>query len=167
MYKTQMTKQERESRSKLKPYISYRELLKGSLSIRKQKCGKPNCKCAKTSYRHICFYLARRKEGKIEQLFIPKKAEPIILPSNAPGLQLLQYLRDEAHRFAISYYAKVHQRKTFASALDSIPGIGPKRKSALLRRFGSLQGIREASEDDLIAATGMTGGQVKKIKEYL
>lgn len=78
MYKTQMTKQERESRSKLKPYISYREFLKGSLNLRKQKCGKPNCKCAKISYRHICLYLARRKDGKIEQLFIPKEKEELV-----------------------------------------------------------------------------------------
>ena len=78
MYKTQMTKQERESRSKLKPYISYRELLKGSLTVRKQKCGKLNCKCAKTSYRHICLYISRRKNGKIEQLFIPKEKEELV-----------------------------------------------------------------------------------------
>jgi len=78
MYRTQMTKQERESRSKLKPYISYRELLKGSLTIRNQKCGKPNCKCAKTSYKHICLYLTRRKDGKIEQLYIPKDKEELV-----------------------------------------------------------------------------------------
>ena len=78
MYKPQMTKRERESRSKLKPYISYRELLKGSLTVRKQKCGKPNCKCAKTSYRHVCLYISRRKDGKIEQLFIPKEKEQLV-----------------------------------------------------------------------------------------
>jgi len=73
-----MTSKEREYRSKLKPYISYQELLKGSLSVRRQKCGKPNCKCAKTSYRHICLYLIRRKDGKIEQLFIPKDKEELV-----------------------------------------------------------------------------------------
>ena len=78
MQRVQMTSKEREYRSKLKPYISYQELLKGSLSVRRQKCGKPNCKCAKTSYRHICLYLIRRKDGKFEQLFIPKDKEELV-----------------------------------------------------------------------------------------
>lgn len=78
MYKAQMTKQERESRSRLKPYISHRELLRGSLTVRKQKCGKPNCKCANSDYRHICLYLTRRKDGKIEQLFVPKEKEELV-----------------------------------------------------------------------------------------
>jgi len=102
-----------------------------------------------------------------EEIFIPRRKEPVVLPKSSPGLQLLQRLRDEAHRFAISYYASVHRRKTFASSLDGIPGIGPRRKSALLRQFGSVQRIREASVEELVAATGMTQEQAKKIKEYL
>lgn len=102
-----------------------------------------------------------------EEIFISQKKEPIVLPRSSPGLQLLQRLRDEAHRFAISYYTKVHRRETFTSALDEIPGIGPKRKRALLRQFGSVQRIKEASVDELVGATGMTQNQVKKIKEYL
>ncbi len=102
-----------------------------------------------------------------EEIFIPGRKEPVVLPRSSPGLQLLQRLRDEAHRFAITYYARVHRRQTFTSALDSIPGIGPKRKRALLRRFGSVQRIRDASIDELVAATGMAPGQAKKIKEYL
>lgn len=78
MYRAQMTKQEREARSKLKPYISHQELLKGSLTVRKQKCGKPNCKCANTDYRHICLYITRHKDGNIEQLFIPKEKEEYV-----------------------------------------------------------------------------------------
>ena len=102
-----------------------------------------------------------------EEIFIPGRKEPVILPRSSPGLQLLQRLRDEAHRFAISYYTRVHRRETFTSALDSIPGVGPKRKSAMLRQFGSLQRIREASVDELVAATGMTQSQAKRMKEYL
>jgi excinuclease ABC subunit C len=102
-----------------------------------------------------------------EEIFIPRRKEPVILAKSSPGLQLLQRLRDEAHRFAVSYYTKVHRKKTFTSALDSIPGIGPKRKRALLRQFGSVQRIREASVDELVAATGMTQSQAKRIKEYL
>jgi excinuclease ABC subunit C len=80
-----------------------------------------------------------------EELFVPGRARPIVLPPSSPGLQLLQRLRDEAHRFALGYHHRIRRRETFASALDSVPGIGAKRKKALLRRFGSLKGIREAS----------------------
>jgi len=102
-----------------------------------------------------------------EEIFLPRRREPVVLPKSSPGLQLLQRLRDEAHRFAISYFTTVHRRKTFASALDGIPGIGPRRKSALLRQFGSVQRIRDASIEELTAATGMTQEQAKRIKEYL
>lgn len=102
-----------------------------------------------------------------EEIFIPGRKGPVVLPKTSLGLQLLQNIRDEAHRFAISYYAKVHHRKTFASVLDNIPGIGPRRKSALMRQFGSIPRIREASAEELAAATGMTREQAQKIKEYL
>ena len=102
-----------------------------------------------------------------EEIFIPRRAAPVILPHTSPGLQLLQRLRDEAHRFALGYYQKVHKRETFASVLDTIPGVGPRRKRALLNRFGSVKGIREASEDELAATKGMTKGLAKKVKEYL
>ncbi len=102
-----------------------------------------------------------------EEIFLPRRKEPVVLPKSSPGLQLLQRLRDEAHRFAISYFTTVHRRKTFTSALDGIPGIGPRRKSALLRQFGSIQRIREATVEELVAATGMPQEQAKRIKEYL
>ena len=102
-----------------------------------------------------------------EEIFIPGRKEPVVLPRSSPGLQLLQRLRDEAHRFAIGYYAKVHRREAFTSVLDGIPGVGPKRKRALLRQFGSVRRIGEASMDELVAATGMTRDQAKRIKEYL
>jgi excinuclease ABC subunit C len=102
-----------------------------------------------------------------EEVFLPGRKEPVVLPKSSPGLQLLQRLRDEAHRFAVGYFANVHRRKTFTSALDEIPGIGPRRKSALLRRFGSVPGIREASVEELVAATGMSREQAARIKERL
>ena len=102
-----------------------------------------------------------------EEVFIPDQTEPVILPRSSAGLKLLQRLRDEAHRFALGYHQKIHKRESFASAMDNIPGIGPKRKQALLRQFGSIQAIREASEDELAAARGMTRGLAKKVKEYL
>jgi hypothetical protein len=75
MYRSQMTREERDSRSKLKPYISHQGFLRGSLTLRQHTCGKPNCKCAKGSYKHRSLYLTRMKNGKTEQLFIPKENE--------------------------------------------------------------------------------------------
>ncbi len=102
-----------------------------------------------------------------EEVFIPQKAGPVTLPRSSPGLQLLQRLRDEAHRFALGYYTRVRRRETFASALDAVPGIGPKRRKALLRQFGSVKAIREASVEELAAVKGMSSGQAKKVKECL
>lgn len=102
-----------------------------------------------------------------EEIFIPQRSEPIILPRSSPGLQLLQRLRDEAHRFAIGYYQKVHKREAFASVLDTILGIGPRRKRALLKQFGSVQGIRQASEEELAATKGMNQSLARRVRENL
>lgn len=102
-----------------------------------------------------------------EEIFVPQKREPIILPRSSPGLQLLQRLRDEAHRFALGYHQKIRRRQTFASALDTIPGIGPKRKRALLKQFGSVQAIREAPLAELATTRGMSKNLAQKVKEHL
>jgi excinuclease ABC subunit C len=102
-----------------------------------------------------------------EEVFVPHQKEPIVLPATSPGLQLLQRLRDEAHRFALGYHRKVRRRQTFDSSLDAIPGIGPRRKRALLRQFGSVRGIREASVKELATGRGMSMSLARKIKEYL
>ena len=102
-----------------------------------------------------------------EEIFIPHSSQPIILPRSSQGLQLLQRLRDEAHRFALGYHQKIRKRETFASSLDTIPGIGPKRKRALLKQFGSLRAIREAPIEELAATAGMSQSLAKRIKEHL
>ena len=102
-----------------------------------------------------------------EEIFVPQKAEPVVLSRSSPGLQLLQRIRDEAHRFALGYHTRIRRRETFASALDSVPGIGPSRKRSLLRQFGSVQAIKGASVEELAAASGMSKNQAKKVKEYL
>ncbi len=102
-----------------------------------------------------------------EEVFVPQETKPIILPRSSPGLQLLQRLRDEAHRFALSYHHKVRKKGTFASVFDAIPGIGAKRKRALLKQFGSVQAIKEASIEELATTRGMTKILAKRIKEYL
>jgi excinuclease ABC subunit C len=102
-----------------------------------------------------------------EEIFLPWQAEPVRLPGSSPGRQLLQRVRDESHRFALGYHQKVRKKESFASALDTIPGIGPRRKRALLRKFGSVRAISEASLGELAATKGISRGLAKKIKEYL
>lgn len=89
-----------------------------------------------------------------EEVYVPLQSEPIVLPRNSPALFLLQQLRDEAHRFAITYHRKVRSRSEVKSALDSVPGIGPRRKRALLQKFGSVKGIREAPVEEVAAVVG-------------
>jgi len=102
-----------------------------------------------------------------EEVFIPNRKTAIVLPRNSPGLQLLQRLRDEAHRFALAYHTRVRRRNSFISTLDTIPGIGPKRKRALLRQFGTLQAIKDATIDELTKVEGISRTSAEIIKESL
>jgi len=102
-----------------------------------------------------------------EELFLPQQAEPITLPQSSLGLQLLQHIRDEAHRFALDYHRKMHKKEALVSALDSIPGLGSKRKHTLLNKFYTIQAIRKASIDELVSTCNITYSLAKKIKEYL
>jgi len=77
IYRTQMSKQERENRSRLKRYISYKEFIRGTLSIRERVCGKPNCKCQRGE-KHVSLFLTRSKGGRIEQLYIPREKEQLV-----------------------------------------------------------------------------------------
>jgi excinuclease ABC subunit C len=102
-----------------------------------------------------------------EEIFLPGRPESIRLPGSSPGLQMLQRLRDEAHRFAITYHRNIRSKDTFKSLLDSVPGIGPKRKRMLLKQFGTVKAIREATPEQLAKVKGMTRVSVQKLKEYL
>ena len=93
--------------------------------------------------------------------------ESIMLPRSSPALFLVQRLRDEAHRFAVTFHQRSRTRKGLRSAIDVVPGIGPKRRRMLLRRFGSLKGVRDASTDELAAVPGMTRTLAERVKEYL
>lgn len=104
---------------------------------------------------------------KDEEIFSPGASPPLILPRNSAALYLLQRIRDEAHRFALGYHHQLHQKKSLASALDTIPGIGVKRKKALLQKFGSVAGIKQASVEELATAPGMTRSVSAKVKEFL
>ena len=101
-----------------------------------------------------------------EWLFAPGRAEPIVQEHNSPGMFLVQRIRDEAHRFAITHHRKVRSRKALSSPLDSVEGIGPARKKLLLRSFGSLQGIKEASVD-AIRDVGISERVAVRLKELL
>lgn len=91
----------------------------------------------------------------------------VVLPLTSPGLMMLRKLRDEAHRFAITYHRKLRDKRMHGSVLDEIPGIGPKRRRLLLRTFGSVEGIRRASVDDIAAVPTLTKRQAETIKEIL
>ena len=102
-----------------------------------------------------------------EEIFRPDRPDPILLPRTSQGLYLVQRIRDEAHRFAVTYHQKVRSRRAVRSLLDEIPGVGPARKRALLRRFGSVRGMKEAAVTDLAAVSGVGPALAKKIKEAL
>jgi excinuclease ABC subunit C len=87
---------------------------------------------------------------RLEEVFIPGSSEPQNIPKSSAGLKLLQQIRDESHRFAIDYHRKLRSKRTFKSPLDDIPGIGPQRKASLMKTFGSLKKIKEASVDELV-----------------
>jgi len=102
-----------------------------------------------------------------ERVYVPHSPEPLLLPRDSPALLLLQRARDEAHRFALAYHRTLRSRRSVRSALDLVPGIGPKRKAMLLRRFGSLQALREASEEEIASVPGMTRALARRLKEHL
>ena len=89
------------------------------------------------------------------------------MPRTSQSLYLVQRIRDEAHRFAITYHRKLRGKTSIRSALDDVPGIGPTRKRALLRKFGSLKAIREADVDTLAAVPGMTRSSAAALKAAL
>ncbi len=100
-----------------------------------------------------------------EEIFFPYKSDSSLLPRHSQGLYLIQRIRDEAHRYGITAHRKKRQKLGMASQLDSIPGIGPARRKALLKHFGSIDKIREASIQDLRAVVPEETAQ--SIKEHL
>jgi excinuclease ABC subunit C len=92
---------------------------------------------------------------RLEEVWLPGETEPVILPRTSEALYLLQRVRDEAHRFAITYHRQKRSRAMTTSALDGVPGLGESRKKALLTRFGSLKRLRAASVEDIMAVPGV------------
>ena len=102
-----------------------------------------------------------------EWLFVPHTPEPIILPRDSQALYLVQRIRDEAHRFAITYHRNLRSKSSLGSPIDLVSGIGPKRKRMLMRRFGSLKGIKEAPVDEIAAVPGMTRSLAIRLKQTI
>ena len=100
-------------------------------------------------------------------LQLPHNGELIVLGRTSPGLNLVQRIDEEAHRFAITYHRKLRTQSTLRSSLSEVKGIGPKRKKALLQQFGSLDGIKHASVDELAAVPGMTRKAAEELKTLL
>lgn len=102
-----------------------------------------------------------------EEIFRPGISQSLLLPRTSESLYLVQRVRDEAHRFAITYHRNLRSKKSIKSKLDEVQGIGPKRKKALIQAFGSVAGIRSASVDDIAAVKGLDRSTAERIKEAL
>jgi len=107
--------------------------------------------------------LAKREE----EIFFPHSIEPLMLPRHSQGLYLVQRIRDEAHRYGITAHRARRSKQGMASQLDTIPGIGPARRKALLRHFGSVDKIRNASMDELASVSGMSRAAAESVKAHL
>jgi len=104
---------------------------------------------------------------RLDELYRPGSSEPLQIPHDSPALRLLQRIRDEAHRFAITYHRKLRRRRSLRSRLENIEGIGPVLSKRLLSEFGSLEGIREAGTDALAALKGMGRRKAELVLEAL
>ncbi|MBM3125006.1 MAG: excinuclease ABC subunit UvrC [Chloroflexi bacterium] len=102
-----------------------------------------------------------------EEIFLPQQSEPLMLPRHSQGLYLMQRIRDEAHRFGITAHRARRSKQGLASQLDTIPGIGPARRKALLKHFGSMDKIRHATLEELIAVSGMKTAAAQSVKAHL
>jgi excinuclease ABC subunit C len=107
--------------------------------------------------------LAKRQE----EVFQPRRSEPVLLPPTSEALLLLRRIRDEAHRFAVTYHRKLRSQRSLSSALDELPGVGPKRKSALMKAFGSVDRLAHASVDEIAAVEGISAALASRILERL
>jgi excinuclease ABC subunit C len=108
-----------------------------------------------------------REEGESDKIYIYGRKNPIIFSPNSPVLFLLMRIRDEAHRFAITYHKKLRGKRALRSGLDAVPGIGVKRKKELIKRFGSVSRIREATVEEIASIPGLNRRLAESVKEYL
>ena len=104
---------------------------------------------------------------RLEEVYLPGRPDPLRIARGSEALFVLQHLRDEAHRFAVAYHRQKRSKRTMASPLDDVPGIGPSRKKALLRRFGSLARLSRASVEDIAETRGFGPDLARTVHERL
>ena len=104
---------------------------------------------------------------RLEEVYLPGQPEPLRIPRGSEALFVLQHVRDEAHRFAVAYHRRKRERRALASPLDEVPGIGPSRKRALLRRFGSMARLARATEEEIAATPGVGPALAAEVKARL
>ncbi|MCP1387120.1 excinuclease ABC subunit UvrC [Corynebacterium sp. TA-R-1] len=104
---------------------------------------------------------------RLEEIWVPDDDEPVILPRNSEGMYLLQQIRDEAHRFAITYHRQQRSKRMRASALDAVPGLGPARRTDLVKHFGSVKKIKEASLEEIQEVKGVGPKLAQTIFDHL
>ena len=104
---------------------------------------------------------------RLEEVYLPGQPDPLQIARGSEALFVLQHLRDEAHRFAITYHRKKRAKRALSSPLDDVPGVGPTRKKALLRRFGSLTRLRRASVEEIAETPGIGIEMAKTVHEAL
>lgn len=107
--------------------------------------------------------LAKREE----ELYVPERSDPIILPDGNPALRVLQYIRDEAHRFATTYRAGLQKKDIVTSALENVPGIGPKRAARIMRAFPGINSLLETPADIIAKSTGISDELALEVQEYV
>jgi excinuclease ABC subunit C len=104
---------------------------------------------------------------RIEEVFVPGRADPIVLPEHAPGLQLLQRIRDEAHRFAVTFHRQRRDAASRTSMFDQLEGVGPVRRRALLQHFGSAERVVAATQEELEGVPGVPAKTARRIYAQL
>ncbi|MBI5571315.1 MAG: excinuclease ABC subunit UvrC [Desulfomonile tiedjei] len=107
-----------------------------------------------------------RTDDDAERFYLPNRKNPVIFPSGDPGLMLLMRVRDEAHRFVHAFHTKSRKKAVIHSALDDVPGIGPRKRTVLLRAFGSVQNLLAASDEELATVTGISLRDVEAIRDH-
>ncbi len=107
-----------------------------------------------------------RKEGEIDRIFVPNRKNHMNFPKGDPGLMLLMRVRDESHRFVHTFHSDSRHKAVIRSVLEDVPGIGTKKRDALLTKFGSLRGILNASDEDISQIKGVNGTDIERIREH-
>ena len=123
---------------------------------------------AKKRTNRLAYFASGKKPSyKPERIYVEGKEFPVVLRENSKALHLLERLRDEAHRFAITFHRSTRTKRTFQSVLEKVPGLGPERRKLLLKNFGSVQRIKEASPEEIHERTGLSTALSQRIVELL